>query len=403
MRELITFVVCIAVGTTAAWIGFSSNTRGERNAFEPVKTIGLDREAAVAAQAQATASSEVPNVEVDGGPIYNFGSMDKGETRKHQFVIRNTGEAPLRLKLLDTSCKCTLSAFEQATVEPGESVEVELEWKSQDYLASFSQNARIQTNDPDLRTLELRVMGAVVVPIRPSPEYIAVGGFQVADGFEASVDVYGHKSETLEVISWTWDGGTLPEGMSIETVPIEADDPVRTGDSSILSGVRVVLRAAPGMPIGPLRGNLELSTDPPAPEPIVVVVTGSGAGPITIDTHRRVPYDAESNTIFLGQISQVQTKSVEITLVVRGESSALTEITIDPADIEPSSNLMATVLPKKSIGNSVQVPIRIDLDGAGGSVSRMGPDRENLGRITIRTNDPSTPVINLYVKFAVTL
>lgn len=402
MRELIAFVICTAAGFGAAFVSYTS-VFNERNEFEAIKTIGLDREAAVAAQVAAETNTEVPNVEVDGGLVYNFGSMDKGETRTHTFVIRNTGEAPLRLKLLNTSCKCTLSAFEQATIEPGDSVEVDLEWKSQDYLDSFSQNARIQTNDPDLRTLELRVVGAVVVPIRPSPEYIAVGNFQVGNGFNASVDIYGHKSENLEVTSWKWDGGSLPEGMSIETVAIAPDDPVRATDESIKSGVRLTLRGAPGLAIGPLRGDLELITDPPAPEPIVIRVSGSGIGPITIDTHRRVPYDSERNMIVLGQIGPTQTKSVEISLMIRGESNDAVEVTIDPAEIDPTGVLSATVLPKQSLGNVIRVPIKIDLDGSGGSISRLGPSPSELGKITIRTNDPTTPVIILYVKFAVTL
>ena len=401
MRELLAVVICAVVGVGLAWGRYAMSVRGEVNDFSYEKTIGLDKDVAVAAQV-AAANAKQPEVEVVDGAIYNFGSMDKGETRSHRFVIRNVGEGVLRLKLLSTSCKCTLSKFNEATVQPGESIDVDLEWKSQDYLDSFSQNATLQTNDPDHRNLELRVMGAVVVAIRPNPEFVAVGTFQVANGFDASVDIYGHKSDSLEVVSWTWNGGALPEGLAIVTEPIAADDPVRQSDESIRSGVRVRLVGSVGLPIGPLGGKLQLSTEPPAPEPIEVSVSGLGVGPITVDTHRRVPYDSENNLVYLGQIGSGQTKDVEISLMVRGDNNQEIEVTIDSAEISPSSHLRAEILPKQALGNVVRVPLKLTIDGAAGSISRLGPSREEFGKIVIRTNDPSTPVIELYVKFAVT-
>ncbi len=52
--------------------------------------------------------------------MYEFGVMELYETGKHEFVFKNTGEAPLVLQKGSTTCKCTLSQLEDCSIQPGE-------------------------------------------------------------------------------------------------------------------------------------------------------------------------------------------------------------------------------------------------------------------------------------------
>ncbi|MBM4092928.1 MAG: DUF1573 domain-containing protein, partial [Planctomycetes bacterium] len=59
-----------------------------------------------------------PRVRVDN-PTHDFGRMDPLTERSHTFVIRNIGDAPLRLEQGPTTCKCTLSGLSNRHVLPG--------------------------------------------------------------------------------------------------------------------------------------------------------------------------------------------------------------------------------------------------------------------------------------------
>src|SRR5262245_45718222 len=52
-------------------------------------------------------SDDAPRVEVVE-PNFQFGTMERGRTRSHRFEVKNVGNAPLKLQVGQTSCKCTL-------------------------------------------------------------------------------------------------------------------------------------------------------------------------------------------------------------------------------------------------------------------------------------------------------
>ena len=91
-----------------------------------------------------------------------------------------------------------------------------------------------------------------------------------------------------------------------------------------------------------------------------------------------------------------------INLFVRGDAADSVEISIDEGDVTPSSVLSAVVLDKKNVGPLTSFPIELSLKGAGQSISRLGPQPQDLGVVVLKTTDPSTPEIRLYVKFALT-
>lgn len=396
MRTIVLLLTTIGGGAALGYGQHLWKTYGEENRFDISKAVGH------VPVAETTEAGELPTATVVDGLIYNFGTMDKGETRQHTFVIRNDGKVPLKLKLRDTSCKCTLAEFDEAEVPPGGTQPVTLEWKSPDYTDAFSQNARIQTNDPSNRLLELRVIGRISVPIRPMPEQLFVGEIPVAEGFEGAIDLLAFKADSLQVASIEWLQPDPDRRLEVVPEPIAADDPVRVADPTIRSGVRLKVRGPAGLPLGPLRGDFRVVTDPPTIEPFDLSVQGRVVGDYTIDTLRRAPFDPQRNMIDMGTIPASQSKSLEISLIVRGGAAETVEISIDPQEIDPNAVLKAEVMPKRRLGAITSIPIRIDLVGRGETFSRLGPTPELLGKIVVRTTDPTTPVIDVYVKFALT-
>ncbi len=394
MRDVILVTIALAIGAALGTGQYLSATSGERNVFQVTK---LQEKLP---QVETTPDGKHGRVEVVNDSLHDFGSMDKGEEGSHTFVIRNAGDGDLQLKLLDTSCKCTLAKFDHAVLKPGEEKEVTLEWKTVDYSETFSQNARIQTNDPTKRQLELRVIGRVVVPIRPIPEAIAMGNFQVANGFDVAFDIHSYRSPDLKVTGWRWVDSEDDSLLSVELQTIGSDDPIRVADPTIASLERVRILGRPGLPIGPFRRVLEVTTDPPTIDPILIPVSGSGVGAYTIDTLRRVPFDPSRNMIELGAIPSRQDKTVEISLVVRGEMADSVTVDVDPEGYEPAGFIEVKVKPKQRFGAIASFPIEVRIVGNGSTVSRLGPTPDLLGKFTLRTDDPTTPKIEVYIKFA---
>ncbi|MBI3860543.1 MAG: DUF1573 domain-containing protein, partial [Planctomycetia bacterium] len=106
---------------------------------------------------------------------YEFGHMQLGEERSHDFVIKNAGEAPLTLQMGETTCQCAygdLQKGEVRTIQPGDSLSVKLTWKPERHDDHFSKGADIWTNDPDKirQKISLRAVGRVAARFNILPQ-----------------------------------------------------------------------------------------------------------------------------------------------------------------------------------------------------------------------------------------
>src|SRR4029079_3243929 len=93
---------------------------------------------------------------------YDFGTMQRGTSKSHEFVIRNVGTAALTLRKGKTSCKCTLSQVPNASVPPGGSTKVKLEWSAKAGGGEFTQSAQVETSDPLQSEIEFTVSGQII-------------------------------------------------------------------------------------------------------------------------------------------------------------------------------------------------------------------------------------------------
>lgn len=106
---------------------------------------------AAAQDAQDEAASEnapAPVIEIDA-PEYNAGEATPGTTIAHDFIVRNTGAAPLLISDVVPGCGCSVATF-PSTVHPGDegvitlSVDLYREWAGHD----VNKMAVILSNDP---------------------------------------------------------------------------------------------------------------------------------------------------------------------------------------------------------------------------------------------------------------
>ena len=209
-----------------------------------------DPEAAPKATVNASTGPQ-PKVEIDQALIYDFGKMSQHDKGMHTWRIKNTGEATLELWMIGKpTCSCTIAKLEnnqKATVKPGKSTTIDLEWNTKDFHDDYSQGAKFGTNAPLHPTFNLTIKGKVHPPVVVfPPEMIQFPTI-------SNEEPHAHPYRGLLAGPAQAEGD---EGDDLEAGPDrrrgQADD-ARGGQAlKVEAGYSVIVEIKPGMPAGPV-------------------------------------------------------------------------------------------------------------------------------------------------------
>ena len=224
-----------------------------------------------------------PLAEVDGSHTHEFGPMSTQKTGTHKWTLTNKGEGDLEIWLAGSTCMCTIAKLKQgekATIKPGESTEIEVEWKTKDAVGEFSKGVTIGTSDPNHSEIKLNVHGFVHPPVvilpQPQEGVISIGNIMNDETKQESFAVFSPERPGLKVTKVTT---SKPEFIVAKVVPLTAEEckQLKTG-----AGNRVNLEIKPGMPLGTFREELIIETDHPDQPKVTLTLVGSTAGPISV-------------------------------------------------------------------------------------------------------------------------
>src|SRR2546430_284888 len=140
MRIISTIVVAAVLGIVAGAAVAYFQVRSDRDAIARLP-------GGAAPPSNQPGDGKSPKVEIKE-QHFDFGSMQRGTRKSHEFEIRNVGNAPLTLKSRGTTCKCTVSKVPDETVPPGGTTSIRLQWTAKSDSGPFRQTATIETNDP---------------------------------------------------------------------------------------------------------------------------------------------------------------------------------------------------------------------------------------------------------------
>ena len=117
--------VKIPFGDYTASSNVSDNYNDQRNSVYS-KSAALERKIEIQSVTYSEKKGEYAELTVDAG-TYDFGKTKQGAILKHDFVIKNTGKAPLDVVGLEAVCKCIKVSINKEQVLPGESAIVSVE------------------------------------------------------------------------------------------------------------------------------------------------------------------------------------------------------------------------------------------------------------------------------------
>ena len=300
------------------------------------------------------ALAAAPRAVVDK-PIADVGKVKKGEPIRHEFTIRNTGDAPLEITEVKPSCGCTVADYDRV-IAPGASGAVALVVKTDSFGGGIAKSVTVFTNDTGNPRLNLVVKAIVHEPVVARPGYarfMTVQGQPVDPSVQTLSTNDGSKIEVLSVRS--------PYSF------VKAEHAREEGETGRW---KIELSLDRDAPVGPLADYVVVRTSHPEQPEVKIAVSGLvrpiiSVAPRVADFGRR-------------ELDEPQSKSLE----VKNLGPAAIELTEATSDVEGLEAVIEAVEEGKHY--------RIQL-----TLTEALPKGEFEGRLTIRTSSDRQPVVEV--------
>ena len=383
---VVALVLAGALLTGVVWLGQSGNSAlpvigGETPATKPADDPSEPLPIA--------ATGPYPKVVVDEEE-HDFGIMAVDEERRYKFVVRNEGEAPLKLKKGESTCKCTLSELAQQEIPPGGSAEIELAWTPKSSDAEFRQTAFVWTNDPEQKQIKLSVHGRVVQLVELRPGIWELG--TISEGIPSSVSGTIHSS-AVEDLELTSIETSSPLITATHTKLSESD--LQELDPDAKAGYRLEVTVVPEMPIGSIKETVTLHVEADGSKTFPIEVRGTRSGPLRFLKMPGYEWYPESLAMSFGRFRASEGRKGNVLLIVHameGKAFEFTDVQVDPEFLKVSlqPNVPGDTGERQAYTVSIEVP------AGSPPMSRV---RKQSGKIRVQTNHPEAPEIRMHAEF----
>ncbi|BBO35475.1 DUF1573 domain-containing protein [Lacipirellula parvula] len=331
---------------------------------------------------------------------FDFDKMESGTKQQHTFEIKNGGKSPLDLEFVSHTCKCTTVELNGqdvepgagATVKPGESAKVMLEWAAKVPPGPFRHGATFRTNDPARDRLELMVEGDIVDSTTLSPSVLNFGSVNIGTDGVAEMLVTTALESEVKVESTEVVDAKLAEQIDVKVEEVAKAELPQGAEAA----ARVVATFKPKGAIGPFVGSLKMKTNLKRAPSIEVPIYGSVKGDISIFG---AGWNEPSGVLRLAPTTSAEGSTTRLSISIRGEHAKATTLKI--ASVKPEE-LKATLGDPKAIrDNLVQTPLIVEIPKGTRPMVMMGEDQGGEGEIILSTTHPETSEVRLRVAFTV--
>jgi hypothetical protein len=316
---------------------------------------------------------------------FEFGEMPLGSTKSHPFVIKNEGDAPLKLEKGPLQCKCTMPALKDKEIPPGGQAEVILEWKPLAVQAGFEKEATIWTNDPANPRLGLQIFGDVVSDDFWEPtdnfnlEPLEQGKDKTLTGFIGSRTRDDLKIEKIDQVN---------NSMKVEYEPA---DEALLKEKNAKVGYVVKITVPPSDEIALIRETVTVTVNSATNTHIIWQVVGSRVGPINIIGNG---WYADKQLIQLGHFSAAKGAEKTFSLILRTPGEQPMAIT----DVKAQGPLEISLVKdeKWAVKTNERYFLTVKFS-PGGAIGVRNTD--NPVPVTVSTNHPKIATMNFNVSY----
>jgi hypothetical protein len=321
--------------------------------------------------------------------------MERRGTLTHEFIFRNAGTAKLHLRENGTSCTtCTISTFTEATLEPGESVGVKVQWSAKQMESDFRKEAYIATSDPDRPLVRLIIEGKVVTSLRILPTELTFNSQPTSTSASGRINVFNFQEQPLEVSDIRLENQELADFFEIEVKPITEQEMLDKAQAK--GGVAFLITMKSGLPLGSFQQTIRFQTNLPGGASQEIPIRGF----VTSDISFVGPgFDSRHQELNLGTVKR-GSKATLIALI-RGPHREATKFSV--SSVDPANSMRVSVTEPEPFGEGafrINVIFEVPEDAA--AVSLLGgAERENYGKLVLDTTHPDVQHVPIYIRFAV--
>lgn len=201
-------------------------------------------------------------------PVFDFGSVERGDKVEHVFRLMNRGGAQLRIEQVKSSCGCTVAVVSASDVAAGGEGRVAVTLDTAKMAGRTTKVVTVYSNDPQTPVGALTLTGEVVADlvVTPVPLYLGRVRRGAADHHEVLI-VPGRPGIPYAVTAVEHTNPALRARLEPR-----ADGP----------GQRLVVELTPTVPLGRFSEQLTLRTTSPREPQIPLSVFGSVEGDVAV-------------------------------------------------------------------------------------------------------------------------
>jgi hypothetical protein len=149
-------------------------------------------------------------------PIFQFGRIAEGTKLEHTFRFKNTGDAPLIINKVRSSCGCTAALLSADTIKPGETGEVKTIFNSDGFSGSVVKTIYLHSNDPLQKVIRFQLQGQVQREIVLNPGRLQFSNLKAGVPGKATITVNNKGQNTLFLSDLKTTGNNLTAQLSAE-------------------------------------------------------------------------------------------------------------------------------------------------------------------------------------------
>lgn len=403
------------VGLLSGWFVHQSRY-GAPATFGPFSESSELTAKTVSAHLKKQAPLASPHVEIVGGEEFDFGVMEPGSKGEHTFIVRNTGEAPLSLEIVGSTCKCTIGKLAKSELAPGEQTGIDLTWDVKSAGEDFGQSAILKTNDPARGELNLKIKGRVISQMTMVPREFNFGEVATGEAIKLESTVFNFTKDPIVPVAQRFSDENLNQlaTFKVEEKPMsEVTDPTY---ASATQAFTVTAEISPGAPQGAVQQSFifefmdkaasdeaavekEPGDEPKNTKQFSTQLTGRVVGAITMVESSRC-LNNDGNYVFtIGRIDPATAEPSKANIMLRGKYKDSLKLSV--GDVEPAGILHAELGEPVGRGSIMLYPLKLWVDPETKSGEWVGKATDDYGVVWIKTDNAEVSPLKLRVRFAV--
>jgi hypothetical protein len=118
-------------------------------------------------------SADGPQLEVNK-EVHDYGTIEQGSNGGCEFIVTNSGNAPLILNRCKGSCGCTVPECSGEPIAPGETTVIKVNYDTK-RIGPINRSVTIESNATNTKVKIIKIKGTIVKAPSGSPELSPAG------------------------------------------------------------------------------------------------------------------------------------------------------------------------------------------------------------------------------------